>query len=117
MTSELGRSPRVREPSVSAEAPDLISEGISVLGLVNTLQPVGSDFLLRAFEETTDADELGRLLAWLHKNKLIRKLPNGEYVASLRGRSFLQTGPFAKESDVARMQYLFERSKGGREPT
>lgn len=100
---------------VHLDAPVLVREKLFVLGLINTLQPVKFRDLRRALPKRLNQDKLRKVLKMLRNGKFVHRFRQGEYLATLDGRTVLGLDPLASQRDVARMLHLSQRSKGGRE--
>lgn len=88
---------------------------LGVLGLINTLQPVDTDEVLRSLPSSFPRAKLEEVLSILTGRNMVKRLTNSQCVVTVLGRAVLGSGPIAKQRDIARMLHLFERSKGGRE--
>ena len=110
-------SKRLTTPSAHLDRPILVREKFLVLGLINTLQPVKSDVVFRSLAKGFEREKFDRVLPILEKQRMVAKLKNGQYVVTTAGQTVFGSGLLAKDRDISRMLYLFERSKGGREKT
>ena len=91
----------------------LARDKVIVLGVINTMQPVTHDVLATSTSTLLDRRRLRGVVNSLRSQHMLTRLPNGEYVVSRKGRDALVTYALRTRRDISRMQYLFERSKGG----
>ena len=91
----------------------VVRDRVIVLGLVNTLQPVRYDVLAEAMSTRIDRRGLKALVDSLKSQGMLSRLSTEEYVVARKGRDALSASPFKTRRDISRMQYLFQRSKGG----
>jgi len=91
----------------------LTRDRVIVLGLVNTLQPVGHAILAEAASGRMERGRLRAVVHSLNVHGMLARLPTGEYVVTRTGRDAVGASGLGVRRDVSRMQYLFKRSKGG----
>ena len=95
---------------MSGQGPVMLFRNASlILGMINVLQPVSEEVLLRELGEDRRVD-LTDSLSFLQSKKYVRSLPGRSYRTTWEGQRALWSKVLSRSRDIQRMWYLSDLS-------